>query len=294
MTLEQELPRGAPLAAGYQAVLVPLDGSRRFEQALGPARMLADRFGAALHVVAAGVHRDESWWYQRYLDRVGADLPGVTTHRVGLPVVADGIVATARALDPCLVCMSTHGRARSAAVTGSTSAAVAARIGRPLVAIGPRVGALDAAAASDRLVVSLDGTPLAEEILPTAAAWARRFGLRLSLVTAADPVLLRSRLARERDEAVRPYGHHGDPLAYLRAVASLSPLGDLQVDSQVLWGLAYPHVVVGDHLDRHPALAVAATTHARRGVSRAVLGSDVARIVHRSPVPVLVQPPRSS
>lgn len=279
----------APDAARYSSVLVPLDGSPLAERALLPGGDLARRFGADVHVVMAGVHDAEAWWRHRYLDRVAACLPGATLHTDHRDP-ADAIMATARSLDRCLVCLSTHGLARSAAVTGSTFAAVSARIGRPLVAVGPRLRQC-AGDAGARIVVCLDGKPGAESVVPTAAAWARRFGLRVTLVTAADPVLVRSRLARDRAAATQPSGDHGDPESYLRAVAAGPELDGLEVDTRVLWGLGNPHIVIGEHLDRHPAVVVAATTHARTGLARALLGSEVARIVHRSPVPVLVQPP---
>ena len=50
------------------------------------------------------------------------------------------------------------------------------------------------------------------------------------------------------------------------------------------------HISVGQHLDRHPADLMVVITHARTGFARAALGSEAARIIHRSPVPVLVQP----
>jgi nucleotide-binding universal stress UspA family protein len=279
----------APDAAQYSSVLVPLDGSELAEPALQPGGDLARRFGADVHVLIAGVHDAEAWWCHRYLDRVAARLPEVTLHTDNCDA-ADAIMATARSLGRCLVCLSTHGLARSAAVTGSTFAAVSARIGRPLVAVGPRLRQ-SAGDAGARIVVCLDGRPAAESVVPTAAAWARRFGLRVTLVTAADPVLVRSRLARDRAAAVWPPGRHGDPESYLRAVGAGPELDGLEVDTRVLWGLGNPNIVIGEHLDRHPAVVVAATTHARTGLARAVLGSEVARIVHRSPVPVLVQPP---
>jgi nucleotide-binding universal stress UspA family protein len=126
-------------------------------------------------------------------------------------------------------------------------------------------------------VVCLDGSPSAEQALPLAAAWARRLGWRVSVVTAADPVLF-------------PREHGPDPEAYLRDVAEREVLAGLPVDTHVLWGVAYPYILIGQHLDRHPADLLVATTRARTGFARAALGSEVARIIHRSPVPVLVQP----
>jgi nucleotide-binding universal stress UspA family protein len=281
----------APAEADYTSVLVPLDGSEPAERALAPARSLAARFGAELHIVAARVNRDESWWYQRYVDGVCERVPDVTSHLSDDPDVAAAIVSAARATDPCLVCMATHGRSRTAAIVGSTFSAVAARTAAPLVAVGRRVApAGDEPEPEDRIVVCLDGDPTAEQALPLAAAWARRLGLRVSLVTATDPVLLRSQLARERSRAARRYGPDGDPQAYLGAIARRTVFDGLAVDAQVLWGLAHPHISIGEHLDRHPATLVAATSHARARLARAALGSEAARIIHRSPVPVLVLP----
>jgi hypothetical protein len=50
----------------------------------------------------------------------------------------------------------------------------------------------------DGLALLLDGRAVAERALPVAAAWARRLGTSLSLVTAADQLLSRSSLGRER------------------------------------------------------------------------------------------------
>jgi len=283
----------APAEADYTSVLVPLDGSELAERALAPAGSLATRFGAELHIVTARVGRDESWWYQRYVDEVCERVPGVTSHLSDVPDVAAAIVSAARATDPCLVCMATHGRSRTAAIVGSTFSAVAARTAGPLVAVGPSVvPAGDEPEPDDRIVVCLDGEPTAEQVLPLVAACARRLGLSVSLVTAADPILLRSQLARERNRSARRYGPDGDPQAYLGDIARRPIFRGLAVDAQVLWGLAHPHISIGEHLDRHPATLVAATSHARARLARATLGSEAARIIHRSPVPVLVLPAR--
>jgi nucleotide-binding universal stress UspA family protein len=266
-------------------VLVPVDGSDLAERGLPPGAWVAGRLGAELHHVTARVSRDERWWYEGYTARLAARYPGTTAHLSDAHDVAGAILATARDLDPCLVCLGTHGRSRQAAVTGSTFAAVAARGVAPLLAAGPRaVPHTDEEAA--RIVVCLDGHSMAEQALPLAAAWARRLGMRLSLVTASDPVLVADEdLAGE----VR-YGPTGDPGTYLDELKSRPVLAGLEVDAVVLWALSYPHVAIGEALDRHPAALVVTTSHARRGLARAALGSEAARIVHRSPAPVLVQP----
>jgi nucleotide-binding universal stress UspA family protein len=184
------------------------------------------------------------------------------------------VTSAAHELDPCLVCMATHGRSRSASVVGSTFAGVAARRGAPLVAVGPRTFlAGGRRAGPDHLVVCLDGSATAERAIPLAAAWARRLGWRVTTVTAADPVLV------DRDVE-----------GYLDDVTRRPDLDGLAVDARVLWGPEYPHTLISRYATTEPTGLLVATTHARTGVARAALGSEVARIIHRSPVPVLVQP----
>ena len=92
-------------------------------------------------------------------------------------------------------------------------------------------------------------------------------------MTAADPVLV------DRDLE-----------GYLREVARRPDPEGLAGGTRVLWGMEYPHLLIGHYAEREPTGLLVATTHGRTGFARAALGSEVARIIHRSPVPVLVQP----
>jgi nucleotide-binding universal stress UspA family protein len=283
--------RTDPVETAYSSVLVPLDGSQHAEQALRAGWMLARCFDARLHVVAVGASRAERCWYEDYLDRLDPG-PGLAPrHLADAGDVPGGILATAHDLAPCLLCMETHGRSRLAPVTGSTFAAVAARATRPLVVVGPNVDRRRDTI--DRLAVCLDGTPAAETALRVAVAWARRLGASVSLLTVARPAL-----AYDKPEwdlaATGRYLPDGDPESYLAAVTCRSELAQLSVDARILWSRSAPHVAIGDHLDHEPGTLAVATTHGRTGLARAALGSDVARIVHRSPAPVLVVPPHAS
>jgi nucleotide-binding universal stress UspA family protein len=278
------------VAADYANVLVPVDGSDLAESALGPARGLAERFGAALHTVTGAVHRDERWWCEEYLDRLRAGAAGVETHLSTDRRGPDAIVAMARELDPCLVCMATHGRARSAALLGSTFAQVAASSEGPVLAVGPRFSPDLDAPRPGRLVACLDGKPEAEQTLPLVAGWARRFDARVTLLTAADPLVVRSWSGPVETWKAKDYLPSGDPDEYLAVLAGLPLFDGLVVDRSVLWGLAEPSLMVSERFEWHRATIAAAVTHARTGLARAALGSTVARIVHHSRVPVLVAP----
>jgi hypothetical protein len=51
-----------------------------------------------------------------------------------------------------------------------------------------------------------------------AASWAERLGLRVSLLTAADPLLTGSRLRRRRASRAGRYRPDGNPHTYLAVV----------------------------------------------------------------------------
>jgi nucleotide-binding universal stress UspA family protein len=153
------------------------------------------------------------------------------------------------------------------------------------VAIGPcaTVPARDA----HRVVACVDGTPASEQILPLAAAWARRLGATLDLVAVVEPAPpLPTRSERHRS------GPLVDPDAYLGQLARRPGLADqgLDIETHVTFDALGPDEGLVDHLRRHPATLVATTSHLRTHVDRAIHGSATARIIRSCPVPVLVQP----
>lgn len=287
MTPAERAPAPDPTstAPGYTSVLVPLDGSDLAARALGTARWLADRLGAGVHLVSAATTPGSHDAHREILEGQRARVPGATLHVSEAGDAGASIVALARELDPCLVCMSTHGRSRTAALVGSTTIRVATELAAPLVAVGGRVRA--ASLTADRVVVTLDGWATTERAIAPAAAWARALGLTLSLVTSADPMLV------SQEDGSRHGDHYGpthDPQTYLGDLAQREDLSDLALDVRVLWSAAAPHVSLGAHLDAHPASLVVATSHIRRRFARLALGSKAAKLIHRSPAPVLVLP----
>ena len=274
-----------PLVPDYASVLVPLDGSDLAARALATARWLADRLGAGVHLVSATAAPSDRDAHVGILEAQRARVPGATLHLSEATDAGTAIVSLARELDPCLVCMSTHGRSRTAALVGSTTVRVATELAAPLVAVGSRVRS--ASLSADRVVVTLDGWPAAERAIPPAAEWAKRLGVRLTLVTSADPLLV------SQEDGSRHGDHYGpshDPQTYLSDLARRPELAAVPTDVQVLWSSAAPHVSVGAHLDSHPASLVVATSHIRRRLARLALGSKAAKLIHRSPAPVLILP----
>lgn len=193
----------------FHAVLVPLDGSPLAEQALPLARRIADRAGASLHVVRVHVPavalnggmelmgglqldamlREEE---RGYLSRVVAAFPTpgapVETVLVDGPV-ADALqeVVTHRKVD--LVVMTTHGRGRFARFwLGSVADTLVRHLSVPLLLVKPQ-DCGDALGQLAHLVVPLDGSPLAEQILGPARDLAQAAGAELVLLRVVEPMM---------------------------------------------------------------------------------------------------------
>jgi nucleotide-binding universal stress UspA family protein len=274
---------GIVIPTDHHAVLVPLDGSAVSEHAIQPARWLARRIGAEVHTVVVG-YIDDSGWYDSYLTTMERKWPEIVPHFVGDLDVASSIVHTARRLPGCLVCMGTHGRARSAALLGSTLTDVARGLGGPLVAIGPKATVLRHD--ERRVVACVDGSPTSEQILPLGAEWAVRLGAELDVVVVLEPMAsFPTHAERHRPESLL------DPTAYVTALARRADLdGVAGVSAHVAYDPLGPEQGLADHLRRRPAALVATTSHLRTRFDRALHGSTAARIIHAAPVPVLVQP----
>jgi nucleotide-binding universal stress UspA family protein len=242
-------PTRAPRALDCRTVLVPLDGSAAAERALPTAVWLAERLGARLDVVAADVHRDELWWYQRYADELRQRHPAVgDVHVEQVGGVAGTLARVAASAGPTIVCMATQGRGRTAAFLGSTFADVTAAGDWPVLAVGPHVRQAPAAASGGRLVACLDGSEDAARIVPEAAAWARALGLGLTILTIAEPA---ARPWLPPAIRVRGFGPP-DPEQYIEALAAGPELTGLDVDTVVVWDYVGPDAGVFGYLEAHP------------------------------------------
>ena len=273
---------GTLVPVDHRTVLVPLDGSRLSENALEPARWLAAHLGATVHTVVVG-YVDDPRWYAEYSRSLRLRWPQVVPHFVGDLDVAGGIADLAGKLPGCLVCLGTHGRSRSAALLGSTFVGVARSRSEPLVAIGPHAGV--PRHDTRRVVACVDGTATSEQILPLAGGWARRLDATLDIVAVVEPP---APLPTHGER--RPGNPLTSPTAYVTELAHRPVLSGLEVEAHVALDPLGPEQGLMDHLATHPATLVATTSRLRLHLDRALHGSTASRIIHASPVPVLVQP----
>ena len=137
-----------------------------------------------------------------------------------------------------------------------------------------------------KILIPLDGSELAEAILPEAEALAKDFGAEVVLLRAHTPQVI-------------PYlGHNPYALAdivryetesgraYLDEVASRLQAKGFSVKTILSEGRAAD--VILDVAESMQADLIAMTTHGRSGVGRWLLGSTADAVVHAAKVPVLL------
>jgi nucleotide-binding universal stress UspA family protein len=147
----------------------------------------------------------------------------------------------------------------------------------------------------EHILVCLDGSPVAEEVLPYVEALAEKFGSRLVLLRAVlpltkvaaliepsiggvalDPELIEESIETDEQEAAR----------YLEQVAGPLRAKGLQVETVHPDGQAAEVIV--DYARSLPADVIALTTHGRSGLSRLVFGSVTHDVLRKAPCPVLL------
>jgi nucleotide-binding universal stress UspA family protein len=304
-----------------RSILVPLDGSPLGEHALPLALALARRASSRLQlahvhqtippVTVAGLvvfDQQEARFRQEEL----AYLNGVVQRLTAVaPVTAEGVLLdgeVARAIQDRavqtgtdLVVMSTHGRgALSRFWLGSVADELVRRLSLPLLLVRPQEGPIDLTAECRirHILLPLDGTPLAEQVLETARMLGGLCGARFTLLRVVQPALRPGFLG----EGSTPEGLHDSPLQDLRLHQRKS-----EEEAQAyLDGVALPmrqqgvSVETRVRIEEQPALGIlgeaeaskadliALETHGRRGLSRLILGSVADKVVRGTTLPVLL------
>ncbi len=307
----------------YRSLLVPLDGSPFGEQALPLALGIARRAGASLEVVhvlppLASVYaslepRLETQMRSRgqdYLDGIARRLQGTapvhvtTTLLEGLPdEVLETHAATRR---PDLIVMTTHGRGRLGRFwMGSVADYLLRHLALPLLLVRPREdNPPDPDPGPRHVLLPLDGSPLAEQMIEPAVALGALTGADFTLLRVIKPVLpaafalehagAGSGVQHLLDEIEKTHAAvRRDAELYLEGVAARLRERGLKVRTRVA-DEEQPALAILHEAASLPIDLIALQTHGRGGLARLVLGSVADKVVRGAAVPVLVQrpPPR--
>ena len=246
---------------------------------------------AALEPVAVRLHSQA----EGYLSRVAAGLEelGIATDiAVRSGPAADHIINEANEVEGTLVAMSTHGRTGLGRwIMGSVTDRVLHTTAAPLLVVHPERGApsVDSTASIQTLIVPLDGSDLAETMLPVAAEIAKAIGAGVVL---AETVGVPSGYYPEEDSGgatgvsiVSQMEDQAEEYLGMQA-ASLRAMGVEKVRTSVTRGNAAAEI---EELARGiPDSMIIACTHGRSGVGRTVLGSVTDRLARHSGHPALI------
>lgn len=146
------------------------------------------------------------------------------------------------------------------------------------------------------ILVPLDGSALAEQVLPHVMALAASQGTTtITLLRAIPPLftssvdysgMLATTIADEQERL------ESEARLYLERIASRLRSEGFTVNIEI--SVMPPAEAIIDYAESRHADLIAIATHGRSGVSRWVFGSVTQKVVQAAPVPVLVVRPREA
>lgn len=291
-----------------RSILVPLDGSVFSEYALPLALALVRRSGAQLHLahvlplrgaVGSGmVGRATATGRAAYLEQLAQQVAQQAGRAPITSVLSGPVVETlldyARAARCDLMVLTTHGRgALSRLWLGSVADAMVRRSPAPVLLVRPTDSLARPAAAEHpfrRVLIPLDGSPLAEAIIEYSIRIGQIMDAEYTLLRVVDPAVLGVPMADE--DAIDPAALQ--PLQY-RAQTYLDRQCDelrargLRVDAIVTVGV--PATAILGYARAHSMDLIAMATHGRGGFSRLLLGSVADKVLRGSSTPLLLHSP---
>lgn len=265
-------------------IYVAIDESEASLSALFFGQSLAKQLNAAFNTIS--VVPDQETVATRHA-AIQSHLLAYQLDTTGLDVVvhnsAKEYLGELAGRDEVGLCMMAHGRRPvSEMLVGSVTAGVVRRARKPIFLCGPKY---DHSLHSrvDVLSVCLDGSILAEAMLPYAIDLSKRLGARLQLLQVLDMASLA--------KAPNTFGHT-DVMesSYLHGLARrIEREHAMEVDWEVLHGDPADSILSYLADNQHAMLAM--TTHGRSGLSQVVAGSVSHEVLHEAACPVAVLRP---
>jgi nucleotide-binding universal stress UspA family protein len=293
----------------YEKILVPFDGSQISEAILPYARFLGDQLKLAvelIHVIDTEMPLSASaadqGRYQEFISAEGASsmayLKNIATSfaastqvdcRVEHGKPAEVIVDKAAGNSRTLIAMTTHGRSGiNRWWLGSVADKVLHAAANPLLLVrGGDQTPAHGAGMLKRVLVPLDGSPLAETVIPYAAELAQKIGFEIILMRVFGvPVPV---FAEDYGPYVEELWNQVEAEAekYLDEKAQqLQAQGLSRIAKVATAGFAAEKII--DSARERADCLVAMCTHGRSGMNRWVMGSVTDRVVRHCGDPVLI------
>jgi nucleotide-binding universal stress UspA family protein len=305
----------------YRRIMVALDDSVESRNALPWAMSIAQRAKCSVELVhgvyppaagtelyAAAVLDDERRRAseRETEDRLRADVApmisaGIDAHFMILRDASPELLAAhARDKGSDLLIMTTHDRGRlEQFLLGSISESIAHRVELPVLLVhsSTPIPVVTPDAVSIRhLLVPLDGSAFAEQIIPHVAQLASMMEAEVTMLAVVDPILAVAASTSGRDSVVSDGSEntgHVDAFDAEALERAANPLRDAGVSVQIA---AVPHrrpaTVIVDYAKQHSVDVIAMTTHGRGALKRIVMGSVAHRVLRSTNIPMLIYSPR--
>ena len=279
----------------YKKILVPTDVSPVSRQALPFAELVAGKFGASLELlytldseeipddIAAKIEQEVLDEMQQIAGALPPTLKSEYVVEKGR--AADVIVDRAASEANTLVAMCTHGYyGLHRWILGSVTTKVVQAARNPVLVVRAKteISRIESPQI-DKILVTLDGSDLAEKVLDHATAMAKAMD--------AEVILLRAYQTRLPGSTIRMYKVseivHDSAAAYLDRIAGeLRQQGLKKVSWEVLHGRPAGEII--DYTYRVPNSLIAMSSHGHSGVGRWLLGSVATAVIRHADQPVLV------
>jgi len=295
----------------YTRILVPLDGSATAEAVLPYAQAFAVGFKTSVELLSVvdigamtthlsaekvpqfnAVVDNEEKNSGSYLDDVAKNFfSGLPTEcRIVRGSPAETILESTSKDQDTLIAMATHGRSGAKRfLLGSVAEKVLRGTTNPLFLVRAAAAKTTPQRIINSIVVPLDGSALAEQILPTVSNWAQALDLEVTLIRTFE-FPASSYYGSEEDlpdyDAFREEARK-QAAAYLKQKEeSLVGEGVRTVSTLTLEGPAAAEII--SYAQTSPRAVIAMSTHGRSGVRRWMLGSVTEKVVRHSDDPVLI------
>jgi nucleotide-binding universal stress UspA family protein len=289
----------------YTKILVPLDGSKLSEQILPYARLLAEAFQIPVELLLVNDPSAMTPYapplqdgdFLKQVAERSFSVPVKVSHSVEMGSPAKVIVDRASGDRDMMIAMATHGMSGiQRVILGSVAYKVAHTASNPLLLVRP-VAQPEDPIRLKTLLVPLDGSNLADKILPHVVAVAQKVDLEVILLRAytfptetflVGDGLYMEALSREREAIRKGIDDFLSAKSWELQSEGLNRISGLGVQGE-------PAHEIIDLARRTPNCLIAMSTHGRSGLERWVLGSVAEKVIHYSRDPVLmIRPGRAA
>lgn len=279
----------------FQTIVVPFDGSEQSAYALPYAAALARAARGTLILTYAPAPWELELDAPARLYASATELQAtgtvVMTRITPAPGTSPGraILAATRASNADLIVMGTHAYGTvGRALFGSVADTVVRHATVPVLVCTAQADHRWPEDRPRRILVPLDGSPLAETALPHARRLAQQFGASLDLAGIVDQTIVAA-----VDQGVQvgdyPAMLRAETWTYLERRANELRNDAAVVDVHALVGV--PSAAICQLADDLHSDVIVMATHGRGGVARLLLGSVALHVLQQTRVPVLLVQP---